>query len=345
MIFNSNSTNAGCESHPEHALRRPQPGDDQGDSSSGVGAASGFWGSTTRHLYLRAGRRIHARPGGRRGTARRWRSGPSSTAGATRTSTTPRPASIWMRLRSRRGWTSGTRRTSGSCRSTSSPPTRPRTSPTARTTRRHESAAVRPRQWAAPGGRLHRPRRQRLLGGGAVHDSAGRAVDRRLRPRLRPVPVPLHRGRAGAAAGLLGRDGDGAVQAVRERAAVVLGSQQQPAEAVEAVGAAGRHDRRPAAVGGWTYTHTGNRLGPAGSFGFRANDGAADSNAATASLVAVARNGGRCSNPFVGSASGDIVVGSRFGDRINTGRGRDTVSGPGRRRLRLGRPEQRPAVR
>ena len=35
--------------------------------------------------------------------------------------------------------------------------------------------------------------------------------------------------------------------------------------------------------------HTGNRLGPAGSFTFQANDGAADSNTATANLVAVAK--------------------------------------------------------
>jgi RTX calcium-binding nonapeptide repeat (4 copies)/LVIVD repeat len=82
-------------------------------------------------------------------------------------------------------------------------------------------------------------------------------------------------------------------------------------------------DHPPA--GGWTYTHTGNRLGPAGSFGFRANDGAADSNTATAGLVAVARNGGRCFNPFVGSSRNDIIIGSRFGDRIGGGRGRDTV--------------------
>jgi hypothetical protein len=77
--------------------------------------------------------------------------------------------------------------------------------------------------------------------------------------------------------------------------------------------------------GSVTYTHTGNSLGAAGSFGFKANDGAADSNTATASLVAVARDGGRCFNPFVGSASRDIIVGSRFGDRIDSGRGRDTV--------------------
>jgi RTX calcium-binding nonapeptide repeat (4 copies)/PA domain len=82
-------------------------------------------------------------------------------------------------------------------------------------------------------------------------------------------------------------------------------------------------DHPPA--GGWTYTHTGRRLGPAGSFQFRANDGALDSNAATASLVAVARNGGRCFNPFVGSSRNDVIFGSRFGDRIRGGRGRDTV--------------------
>jgi hypothetical protein len=82
-------------------------------------------------------------------------------------------------------------------------------------------------------------------------------------------------------------------------------------------------DRPPA--GGWTYTHTGNRLGPAGSFNFKANDGAADSNTATASLVAVARNGGRCFNPFVGTAGRDTIIGSPFGDRINGARGSDIV--------------------
>jgi hypothetical protein len=79
--------------------------------------------------------------------------------------------------------------------------------------------------------------------------------------------------------------------------------------------------------GSVTYTHTGNRIGPAGSFGFKANDGAADSNTATASLVAVARNGGRCFNPFVGSARRDVIVGSRFGDRISGARGRDQIEG------------------
>jgi hypothetical protein len=80
--------------------------------------------------------------------------------------------------------------------------------------------------------------------------------------------------------------------------------------------------------GSVTYTHTGNRLGPAGSFGFKANDGAADSNTATANLVAVARRG-RCVNPFVGSARRDRIVGSRFGDRIRGARGRDRIAGRG----------------
>jgi hypothetical protein len=82
-------------------------------------------------------------------------------------------------------------------------------------------------------------------------------------------------------------------------------------------------DHPPA--GGWTYTHTGNRMGLAGSFEFKANDGAADSNTATANLVVVPRRGGRCVNPFVGSNRRDLIVGSPFGDRISGGRGRDTV--------------------
>jgi hypothetical protein len=81
--------------------------------------------------------------------------------------------------------------------------------------------------------------------------------------------------------------------------------------------------------GGWTYTHTGNRIGPAGSFTFKANDGAADSNTATANLVAVPANRGRCSNRFVGSARADRIVGSRFGDRISGARGRDVIKSRG----------------
>ncbi len=81
--------------------------------------------------------------------------------------------------------------------------------------------------------------------------------------------------------------------------------------------------------GGWTYTHTGDRIGPAGSFTFKANDGAADSNVATTSLVAVPDNGGRCANPFVGSSARDVILGSPFGDRISGARGRDLISARG----------------
>ena len=81
--------------------------------------------------------------------------------------------------------------------------------------------------------------------------------------------------------------------------------------------------------GGWTYTHTGNRIGPAGSFTFKVNDGAADSNEATASLVAVPDNGGRCGNRFVGSSARDRIVGSRFGDRISGSHGNDSISAGG----------------
>ena len=81
--------------------------------------------------------------------------------------------------------------------------------------------------------------------------------------------------------------------------------------------------------GGWTYSHTGERIGPAGSFTFKANDGAADSNVATNSLVVVPDNGGRCANRFVGSSARDVIVGSRFGDRISGARGRDLISARG----------------
>jgi RTX calcium-binding nonapeptide repeat (4 copies)/PA domain/LVIVD repeat len=83
-------------------------------------------------------------------------------------------------------------------------------------------------------------------------------------------------------------------------------------------------DRPPA--GGWTYQHTGSTLGPAGSFTFRANDGAADSNVATADLVAVAKRG-RCVNPFVGTNRRDTIIGSRFGDRISGRRAGDSLRG------------------
>ena len=50
---------------------------------------------------------------------------------------------------------------------------------------------------------VHRRGRQQLLGRRGLHDAAGRAPVRRLRPRLRPVPVPVHR--AGASSSLLPR--------------------------------------------------------------------------------------------------------------------------------------------
>jgi RTX calcium-binding nonapeptide repeat (4 copies)/Bacterial Ig domain/PA domain len=81
---------------------------------------------------------------------------------------------------------------------------------------------------------------------------------------------------------------------------------------------------RPA--GGWTYRHTGREIGPAGSFTFRANDGAANSNVATANLVAVAKRG-RCVNPFIGTNRRDVIIGSRFGDRVRGRRGNDSLRG------------------
>ena len=92
-------------------------------------------------------------------------------------------------------------------------------------------------------------------------------------------------------------------------------------------------DRPPAS--GWTYQHTGRRLGPAGSFTFRANDGAADSNVATANLVAVAKRG-RCVNPFVGTNRRDTIIGSRFGDRIRGRRAGDSLRGRAGRDCVLG---------
>jgi hypothetical protein len=92
-------------------------------------------------------------------------------------------------------------------------------------------------------------------------------------------------------------------------------------------------DRPPAS--GWTYQHAGSTLGPAGSFTFRANDGAADSNVATANLVAVAKRG-RCVNPFVGTNRRDTIIGSRFGDRIRGRRAGDSLRGRAGRDCVLG---------
>jgi Ca2+-binding RTX toxin-like protein len=79
--------------------------------------------------------------------------------------------------------------------------------------------------------------------------------------------------------------------------------------------------------GAVTYTHSGGSLGPAGSFTFKANDGAADSNVATASLVTVPGNAGPCANPFAGSARRDVIIGTRFGDRIAGEGGSDVLEG------------------
>jgi Bacterial Ig domain/RTX calcium-binding nonapeptide repeat (4 copies) len=80
--------------------------------------------------------------------------------------------------------------------------------------------------------------------------------------------------------------------------------------------------------GSVTYTHTGSGLGSE-SFTFKANDGAADSNVATANLVVVASDGGRCFNPFAGTEAGELIVGSEFGDGISGQGGDDSIAGRG----------------
>ena len=81
--------------------------------------------------------------------------------------------------------------------------------------------------------------------------------------------------------------------------------------------------------GAVTFTHTGNSLGEVSSFTFKANDGAADSNVATAKIVTVPRAGGRCFNPFEGTDDDDVIVGSPFGDTIRGRRGKDDIRGRG----------------
>ena len=82
-----------------------------------------------------------------------------------------------------------------------------------------------------------------------------------------------------------------------------------------------------ASSGTVTYQHTGAALGAADSFTFRANDGTMDSNVATVSIVAGARDGGRCFNPFAGTAANESLVGSPFGDDLSGGGGNDLVLG------------------
>ena len=79
------------------------------------------------------------------------------------------------------------------------------------------------------------------------------------------------------------------------------------------------------AAGTATYNHTGSSLG-LDTFTFKANDGAADSAAATARVRIVPARGGRCFNPFRGTARSERINGSRFGDRINARGGNDRVS-------------------
>jgi Ca2+-binding RTX toxin-like protein len=82
-----------------------------------------------------------------------------------------------------------------------------------------------------------------------------------------------------------------------------------------------------AANGTVTYTHTGSALGT-DRFTFGATDqrGAA-SDAATITLVVGVRDGGRCFNPFAGTAGADNVFGSDFGDVLRAGGGNDLVLG------------------
>jgi hypothetical protein len=108
---------------------------------------------------------------------------------------------------------------------------------------RHAGVPLRERR-ARAGRQVRRRRRQQLLGRRAVHDAAGRPPDRRLRPRLRPLPVPLHGTGCGPEAGLLRRDRDGPVQGRRERPADVLGRERQPADGVDRVRTVRRHPER-----------------------------------------------------------------------------------------------------
>ena len=116
----------------------------------------------------------------------------------------------------------------------------------------------------------------------------------------------LHGAVRGEAAGVLGRDGDGALQGLRERAAHVLADPNANPlrESIVSPPSSGGALTGDSDSGSVTFTHTGNRVGDAGSFTFKANDGAADSNVATARIVAVPSSGGRCFNPFEGTPRG-----------------------------------------
>jgi Ca2+-binding RTX toxin-like protein len=78
-----------------------------------------------------------------------------------------------------------------------------------------------------------------------------------------------------------------------------------------------------------SYRHTGNALGT-DQFMFKANDGTMDSDTMTAQIAIVPGDGGRCSNPFVGTAAArESITGSPFGDVIRGGRGADFIEGQG----------------
>ena len=107
----------------------------------------------------------------------------------------------------------------------------------------HAGHALRRRRDRA-GRQVHRRGRKQLLGRGAVHDASGRPPVRGLRPRLRAVPVPLHRTRVGPEAGVLGRHDVGPVQGLGDGAADLCGRKCQRAEGVGAVVTAERCPQR-----------------------------------------------------------------------------------------------------
>ena len=92
---------------------------------------------------------------------------------------------------------------------------------------RHAGVHVRRRRPDA-GRQVHRRGRQQLLGRRAVHDAARRPPVRRLGPRLRAVPVPVHRAGRGAEAGVRGPGRHGPVRDAGDRVAAVHGRQRQP---------------------------------------------------------------------------------------------------------------------
>jgi Ca2+-binding RTX toxin-like protein len=103
-------------------------------------------------------------------------------------------------------------------------------------------------------------------------------------------------------------------------------------------------------AGSVTYTPNAGFTGT-DTFTFRANDGAANSNVATATITVGRRVGGPCSNPIVGTngddllegtSAGDLILGRRGDDRIFGRRGADCLRGErGRDRLSGGRGKDR----